>query len=85
MLLSRHQNVGQNRHIKIAKRSENVSQFKYLGMTVKNQNSIQEEIKRRMNFGKSCYHSVQNLSSSYLLSKNVKIRIKDYNFACGSV
>jgi hypothetical protein len=44
-LLSRHQNVGQNRDIKIAKRSfENVSQFKYLGMTVTNQNLIQEEI-----------------------------------------
>jgi hypothetical protein len=32
MLLCRHQNVGQNRDIKIANRSfENVSQFKYLG------------------------------------------------------
>jgi hypothetical protein len=50
MLLSRHQNVGQNRNIKIANRSfENVSQFKYLGTTVTNQNLIQEEIKRRMN------------------------------------
>jgi hypothetical protein len=36
MLLSRHQNVGQNRDIKLANRSyENVSQFKYLGTTVK--------------------------------------------------
>jgi hypothetical protein len=35
MLLSRHQNVGQNRDIKIANRSfENVSQIKYLGTTV---------------------------------------------------
>jgi hypothetical protein len=42
MLLSRHQNVGQNREIKIANRSfENVSQFRYLGMTVTNQNLIQ--------------------------------------------
>jgi hypothetical protein len=33
MLLSGHQNAGQNRDIKIANRSfENVSQFKYLGM-----------------------------------------------------
>jgi hypothetical protein len=41
MLLSRQQNVGQNRDIKIANRSfENVSQFKYLGMTVTNQNLI---------------------------------------------
>jgi hypothetical protein len=51
MLLSRHQNVGQNRDIEIANRSfENVSQFKYLGTTVTNQNFIQEEVKRRMNF-----------------------------------
>jgi hypothetical protein len=42
MLLSRHQNVGQNRVIKIANRSfENVSHFKYLGTTVTNQNLIQ--------------------------------------------
>jgi hypothetical protein len=35
MLLSRHQNVCQNRDIKIANRSfENVSQFKYLGTTI---------------------------------------------------
>jgi hypothetical protein len=70
MLLSRHQNVAQNRHIKIANRSfENVLQFKYLGTTVTNQNLIQEEIKRRLNSGNACYHSVQNLSSSCLLSK----------------
>jgi hypothetical protein len=54
---------------------ENVSQFKYLGMTVTNQNLIQEEIKRRLNSGNACYHSVQNLLSSRLLSKNVKVRI----------
>jgi hypothetical protein len=36
MLLSCHQNVGQNRDIKIANRSfENVPRFKYLGTTVK--------------------------------------------------
>jgi hypothetical protein len=35
MLLSRHQNAGQNRDIEIANRLfENVSQFKYLGTTV---------------------------------------------------
>jgi hypothetical protein len=45
MLLSRHQNVGQNRDVKIANRLfENVSQFKYLGTTVTNQNLIQEII-----------------------------------------
>jgi hypothetical protein len=36
---------------------------------------IQEEIKRRLNSDNACYHSVQNLLSSRLLSKNVKVRI----------
>jgi hypothetical protein len=76
MLLSRHQNVGQNRDIRIANRSfENVSQFKYLGTTVTNQNCIRGEIKRRFNSGNACYHSVQSLLSSHLLSENVKTRI----------
>jgi hypothetical protein len=75
-LLSHHQNVGQNPDIKTANRLfENGSQFKYMGAMVTNQNLIQEEIKRRLNSGNACYHSVQNLLSSRLLSKNVKIRI----------
>jgi hypothetical protein len=36
---------------------------------------IQEEDKRRLNSGNACYHSVQNLLSSRLLSKIVQIRI----------
>jgi hypothetical protein len=36
---------------------------------------IQEEINRRSNSGNDCYHSVQSLLSSRLLSKNLKIRI----------
>jgi hypothetical protein len=76
MLLSRHQNVGQNRDIKIANRSfETVSQSKYLGTRVTNQNFIQEEIKRRLNSGNACNRSVQNLLSSSLLSQNVKTKI----------
>jgi hypothetical protein len=76
MLLSRHQNAGQNHDIKIGDRSsQNVAQFKYLGTTVTNQNLVQEEIKRRLNSGNACYHSVQNLLSSRPLSKNIKIRI----------
>jgi hypothetical protein len=50
MLLTRRRNAGQNRHIKIINRSfENVSQFRYLGIRVTNQNLILKEIKRRMN------------------------------------
>jgi hypothetical protein len=71
MLLCHHQNVGQNLYIKIANRSfENVLQFRYLDVTVINKNLIQEEIKRRLNSGNACYHSIQNLLSFRLQSKN---------------
>jgi hypothetical protein len=55
--------------------SENMAQFRYLGTTRTNQNLIQEEMKRRLNSGNACYHSVKNRLSSRLLSKNIKIRI----------
>jgi hypothetical protein len=46
MLLSRHQNAGQNHYIKIGNRCfENVAQFRYLGVTITSQILIQEEIK----------------------------------------
>jgi hypothetical protein len=57
-----HQNAGQNHDIKIANRSlENVGQFRYLETTVTNQYLIQEKIKRKLNSGNACYHSVQAL------------------------
>jgi len=54
---------------------ERVEDFKYLGTTLTNQNSIQEEIKSRLKSGNACYYSVQNLLSSRLLSKYLKIKI----------
>jgi hypothetical protein len=70
MLLSRHQDVGQNRDIKRENRSfENVSQFKYLGTTKTNKNLIQEEITRRLTSCNACYHSVQNLVFSFTVEK----------------
>ena len=51
------------------------SSFKYLGTMLTNQNSIQEEIKSRLKLGNACNYSVQNLLSSSLLSKNLKIKI----------
>jgi hypothetical protein len=39
-----------------------------------NQNLIQEDIKRKLNTSNACYHSIQNLSSSRLPYKNIKIR-----------
>ena len=36
---------------------------------------MKEEIKSRLKSGNACYHSVQNILSSSLLSKNLKIKI----------
>jgi hypothetical protein len=52
-----------------------VKQFKNLGMTLTNQNSIHAEITSRLKLGNACYHSAQNLLFSSLLSKNVKLKI----------
>jgi hypothetical protein len=76
MIMSRYPNSGQNQNIKIANESfENVAEFKYLGATLTNQNYIRDEVKNRLNSGNACYHSVQNLLSSRLISKNLKIKI----------
>jgi len=52
---------------------DSVEQLRYLGTTLINRNSIQEEIKSRLKSGNACYYSVQNLLSSSSLSKNLKI------------
>ena len=54
---------------------EEVLEFKYLEITLSNQNSIAEEIKIRLRSGNACYHLVQSLLSSRLLSKNIKVKI----------
>jgi hypothetical protein len=53
-----------------------MAEFKYLGTIVTNRNLIQEEIKIRLNSRNACYHAVQNLLSSRLLSENEKIKIR---------
>ena len=74
--MSRDQNAGRSYSMKIYNNTiERLEEFKYLGITLTNKNSIQEEIKSRLKLGNACYYSVQNLFSSSLLSKNVKIKI----------
>jgi hypothetical protein len=36
---------------------------------------IHEEIRSRLNSGNACYHAVQNLLSSHLLPRNMKIKM----------
>ena len=54
---------------------ERVEELIHLGTTLTNQNSIQKETKSRMKSGNACYHSVQNILSSSLLSKNINFKI----------
>jgi len=54
---------------------ERVEEFKYLGTTLTNKNSIHEQIKSRLKLGNACYYSVQNLLYSSLISKKLKIKI----------
>ena len=74
--MSRDRNAGRGHSVKIDNTSiERVEEFKYLGTTITDQNSMQEEIKSRLKLGNACYHSVQNLLSFTLLSKNLKIKV----------
>ena len=76
MVSSRDQAVGRSHNIKIDNGSfEKVEEFKHLVKILTNQNSIQKEIKSRLSTGNICYHSLQNLLSSILLSKNIMIKI----------
>ena len=51
--MSRDRNAGRGHSVKIDNSSiERVEEFKYLGTTIIDQNSIQEEIKSRLKLGK---------------------------------
>jgi len=74
--VSRDQKAGRIYSMKMDNGSiERVEDFKYLETTLTNQNSIQGEIKCTLKLGNACYYSMQNLLSSSLLSKTLKIKI----------
>jgi len=57
IVMSRNQNAGKNYHTRIENKSfKRVEEFKNVGTTLTNQNSIQEEIKSRLKSGNACYH-----------------------------
>jgi hypothetical protein len=59
MIMTRDQNVERSHSVKTDNSSiERVEEFKYLGTTLTDQNSIQEEIQNRLKLGNACYYSV---------------------------
>jgi hypothetical protein len=65
--MSRDKHAGQNCNMKVGNTSfESLEQFRYLGTTLTNQNSIQEEIKNKFKSGNARFHSMQNILSSNL-------------------
>jgi hypothetical protein len=76
MAMVRDQNAGRNQSVRIDKSTfGKVAEFKYLGTTLTIRDSNVAEIRSRLRSGNACYHSVQNLLSSRLLIKNLKIKI----------
>jgi hypothetical protein len=75
-VMSSEQHAGNYHNINRGNKStERVEQFKYLGTSVTSDNCNQEQIKSRLKSGNDCCHSVQNLLSSSLLFKNMKMNI----------
>ena len=70
MVVSRDQNARQNHSVRIDNSTfERVEEFKYLGTTLTNRNSIQEEMKCRLRSGNVCYHSVRSLVFQIAIQK----------------
>jgi sorting nexin-29 len=75
ILMSHSWKIEQKHSINIVNRSpEDVTKYKYLGTTLTDQNCRHEEIKSRLNTGSVCYHSVQSLLPSHLLSRNIRLK-----------
>ena len=74
MFTSREQNARHNRNTKLGSKSfEIVARLNEKTLT--NKNCVHEEITGRFNYGISCYHLAQNILSSRLSSKNIRIKL----------
>jgi hypothetical protein len=77
MVMSQDQNAGRSYNIKTDNSSfERVEEFKFLGTTLTNQNSIHEDNHSTLQSGNACCHLVKNLKSFNLLSKIIKIKVQ---------
>jgi len=79
MVMSQDQHAvkNHNKYIYIGNKSfESMEHFKYLETSLTNQNSVHEENQSTLQSRNACCHSVQNLLSSSLLSKTMKIKIQ---------
>jgi hypothetical protein len=54
---------------------EQVQQYKYLGSTINDSNSIEEEIKERITFGIKAYYANQKFFKSRLVTKYSKLKL----------
>ena len=71
--MSPDQNAGRIHSMKMDNSSiERVEEFKYLGTILTNQNSIQEEIKKKLYSGNVCYYLILNFFIQ------LAIQIKNY-------
>ena len=75
MTMPRDQNAARSHNMNTESSSfERVEEFKYLGTTLTDQNSIQEEIKSRLKSGNACCYSVQNLLSCRRYQKMLRLK-----------
>jgi hypothetical protein len=75
--VSHHHNAGQNDNINISNITfQKLANFKYLGITVKkNLNVIHEKMKNRLHLDNACYHSFSTRLFTYMLLKNINMKI----------
>jgi len=77
MVMSRDRNAREMNSTKTGNNSfEWVEAFRYLGTTLTDQKYIKKQLESRRKSGNACYHSVQNIFSSSLLSKNLEINVR---------